>query len=101
MTLEAKMSRDGLKYHCVVTDKYGQTQTSNDITLYVRDLIENGGFGSPEVTIEDVNICADCVEVTETVEAVDAEATAEVVEAEEVIEITENIEEASNVDISN
>jgi hypothetical protein len=102
MTLEAKMSRDGLKYHCVVTDKYGQTQTSNEITLYVCEMaVVERSVSSPEVTIEDVNICADCVEVTETVEAVDAEATAEVVEAEEVIEITENIEEASNVDISN
>ena len=102
MTLEAKMSRDGLKYHCVVTDKYGQTQTSNEITLYVCEMaVVERSVSSPEVTIEDVNICADCDEVTETVEAVDAEATAEVVEAEEVIEITENIEEASNVDISN
>ncbi|MBR4948285.1 MAG: leucine-rich repeat domain-containing protein [Clostridiales bacterium] len=95
MTLEAKMSRDGLKYHCVVTDKYGQSQTSNDITLCVIDIvIIERSINSPEVTAPDItnfvatNYCDD----TETVEVPVTEATAEVVEASEVVEIEEVIE---------
>ena len=35
LTLEAKESRNGCIYHCVVTDKNGNSQTSNEVTLTV------------------------------------------------------------------
>ena len=35
LTLEAKQSRNGCIYHCVVTDKNGNSQTSNEVTLTV------------------------------------------------------------------
>lgn len=95
MTLEAKMSRDGLKYHCVVTDKYGQTETSKDITLYVSEMtVIERGVGSPDVTSPDITNCvaSDCFEDTETIEAPEAEAASEVLEVSEVVEIEEVIE---------
>ena len=101
MTLEAKMSRNGLKYHCVVSDKYGNTLTSEEFTLHVIDVViipPVMSVSSSEVALEDINICADSVEVTETVEAVDAEATTEVVEAANVIEVAEAIETVPEVE---
>ena len=95
MTLEAKMSRDGLKYHCVVTDKYGQTETSKDITLYVSEMtVIDRSVGSPDVTSPDITNCvaSDCFEDTETIEAPEAEAASEVLEVSEVVEIEEVIE---------
>ena len=95
MTLEAKMSRDGLKYHCVVTDKYGQTETSKDITLYVSEMtVIERSVGSPDVTSPDITNCvaSDCFEDTETIEAPEAEAASEVLEVSEVVEIEEVIE---------
>ncbi len=35
LSLEAKDSRNGSKYHCIVTDKNGKTETSNEVTLTV------------------------------------------------------------------
>jgi hypothetical protein len=101
MTLEAKMSRNGLKYHCVVSDKYGNTLTSEEFTLHVIDVViipPVMSVSSSEVALEDVNICADSVEVTETVEAVDAEATVEVIDVSDVIEVTEVIETVPEVE---
>ena len=95
MTLEAKMSRDGLKYHCVVTDKYGQTETSKDITLYVSEMtVIDRSVGSPDVTSPDITNCvaSDCFEDIETIEAPEAEAASEVLEVSEVVEIEEVIE---------
>ena len=36
LTLLIKDSRDGSKYQCVVTDKYGETLTSDEVTLTVK-----------------------------------------------------------------
>ena len=33
LTLEVKPSREGLKYHCIVTDKSGSSLTTNEVTL--------------------------------------------------------------------
>ena len=35
LSLEAKDSRNGSKYHCIVTDTNGKTETSNEVTLTV------------------------------------------------------------------
>ena len=104
MTLEAKMSRDGLKYHCVVTDKYGQTQTSNDITFCVIDLViirpERSVVSSGATTTEVVDACAssDYDVDTELVEAADAEETLETVEISDVVEVAEIIDTVPEVE---
>ena len=104
MTLEAKMSRDGLKYHCVITDKYGQSQTSDEITLSVIDMViirpERSVVSSGATTTEVVDACAssDYDVDTELIEAADAEETAEAVEVSEVIEVAEVIENIPDVE---
>ncbi len=35
LSMEIKDSRDGSKYHCVITDKFGKTVTSKEVTLTV------------------------------------------------------------------
>ena len=98
MTLEAKTSRDGLKYHCVVTDKYGHSATSDDITLFVTEFLT----GSIEVTAPDITNCVatDYCDDTETVEVPEAELTTEIIEISEVVEaaaVIETVPEAEAV----
>ena len=103
MTLEAKTSRDGLKYHCVVTDKYGQSLTSEEITLSVIEFVvinPERSVSSPEVTSPDIANCLDtvCYADSETIESADAVETVETVAVSEVIEVAEVIETFPDVE---
>ncbi len=112
LTLEAKQSRFGLQYHCIVSDKYGNEVTSKVSTLYVYDRpgTRSASDIAPATSEADVDIIeasdyvenADTVEITDftedTVEVVDVVEVSEVVEVTEVIEVTEAIETIPEVE---
>ena len=103
LTLEAKKSRDGLKYHCVVSDMYGQSLTSEEFTLSVLEFVvinPERSVSSPEVTSPDIANCLDtvCYADSDTIESTDAVETVETVAVSEVVEVAEVIETFPDVE---
>ena len=94
LTLLIKESRDGSKYHCVITDKYGNVATTREVYLY----IFSEGVPVPEAASipAEANVieAEDSVVIEETVEVVEVEET----ETDETVEtpISENVIEVSN-----
>ena len=79
LTLLIKESRNGSKYHCIITDKYGNTATTTEVYLYALhiEVIEE----ADTTVVEAENTV---VEAEETVEPV-------VVEEAEVVETVEEV----------
>ena len=103
LTLEAKKSRDGLKYHCVVSDMYGQSLISEEFTLSVLEFVvinPERSVNSPEVTSPDIANCLDtvCYADSDTIESTDAVETVETVAVSDVIEVAEVIETFPDVE---
>lgn len=98
LTLEAKTSRSQLQYHCVVTDKYGNTLTTEPTELYVIDLWVVAASAEADSSPAESNADADYVEIVEIQEVTDAEDTADTSEDSVIIEITEVIETVPEAD---
>ena len=79
LTLLIKESRDGSKYHCVITDKYGNVATTREVYLYALhiEVIEE----ADTTVVEAENTVAEAEETVETV----------VVEEAEVVETVEEV----------
>ena len=86
LTLLIKESRDGSKYQCVITDKYGTVATTREVYLYVdQDVPVPEGFEataaeSAVAVVE--NPIEETVEVIDVVEAIDVPVVETVSEAE-------------------
>ena len=86
LTLLIKESRDGSKYQCIITDKYGTVATTREVYLYVdQDVPVPEGFEataaeSAVAVVE--NPIEETVEVIEVVEAIDVPVVETVSEAE-------------------
>ena len=86
LTLLIKESRDGSKYQCVITDKYGTVATTREVYLYVdQDVPVPEGFEataaeSAVAVVE--NPVEETVEVIEVVEAIEVPVVETVSEAE-------------------
>ena len=111
LTLEAKESRDGSQYRCIITDKFGNEYITETVTLYI---IDNALPAKPvqvpadstvieaedSVAAEDVAETVEVVDTIDTVESVDVETiestdavvTEDVAEVSEVFEVAEVIE---------
>lgn len=98
LTLEAKTSRNQLQYQCVVTDKYGNTLTTEPTELYVIDLWVVAASAEADSSPAESNADADYVEIVEIQEVTDAEDTADTSEDSVIIEITEVIETVPEAD---
>lgn len=102
LTLEAKESRDGCQYRCVITDKFENVHTTETVTLYIIDnalpakpvqvpanstVIEAEDSVAAEEVVETVDV-VDTVDTVETVDIVETveEVVAEVIETEAVTE---------------
>ncbi len=98
LTLEAKESRDGCQYRCVITDKFENVHTTETVTLYIIDnalpakpvqvpanstVIESEDSVAAEEVVETVYV----VDTVDTVETVDIVETVEEVVAETVTEV--------------
>ena len=112
LELEAKESRDGSQYRCVITDKFGNEYITETVTLHIiYNVVSAEAVQVPAdatvidaddsvVVAEDVAETVEVVDTIDTVESVDVETvestdavvTEDVAEVSEVFEVAEVIE---------
>ncbi|MBR4948281.1 MAG: leucine-rich repeat protein [Clostridiales bacterium] len=90
LTLEAKESRDGCQYRCVITDKFENVHTTETVTLYIIDnaLPAKAVQVPADATVIEAEDSVAAEEVVETVDTVDTVETVDIVE-EVVAEVIE------------
>ena len=91
LTIEAKESRNGLKYRCIITDSNGATVTSNEAYLKITGLFANqidiNAPSNSQVVVSEPSECT--VEINSNVDLL---TETEAVETE-VVEVVEAVEE--------
>ncbi len=90
LTLEAKESRDGCQYRCVITDKFENVHTTETVTLYI---IDNALPAKPVQVPADSTVieAEDSVAAEEVVETVDVVDTVDTVETVDIVETVEEV----------
>ena len=87
LSIEIKQSRDGCKYRCIVTDKYGNTAESRTVTLTVERIVE-----LPYVPIENLTTVSTMPEATAVEDVVENPELTENIEVAEIVETVSEVE---------